>query len=406
MTTEILLALVASLFTATSSVAQRVAAAPAPGELSFNWRLLTFLIRRPVWFFGILCMIGGFGFQLAALHVGDLSLVQPVIATELLFVFGYLAVRNRNRVHGRDWLAAVAMAGGLGAFLAIASPRGDGGGANGWTWMISAGSTFAAAALFAGLAFVPFGKRRQPTPSRKAALLAISAGIAWGFVAAVIKELSSHLSGGYYAVFTNWSPYVLLLSGAIAMFILSNAFQAGSLAASQPGLTIVDPLVASLLGVTIFGEHIRHSPHDLLGELVSLMVLVAGVVLLSRSPLIRDEVAEVEVGPPGTGAPGPGPPSGGVGRDVPSAGSSAERRTTGAAPDDPTAIHRSPGETTARFEQGGPTPRARTEGVRASGPRAGQPTAGQPAAGQPAAGQGDGPRGTAPNPSDRADSAR
>src|SRR5271166_3681300 len=52
MTVEILLALVASLFTATSSVAQRVAAAPAPGEMSLSFRLILFLMRRPVWFLG------------------------------------------------------------------------------------------------------------------------------------------------------------------------------------------------------------------------------------------------------------------------------------------------------------------------------------------------------------------
>ena len=219
MTTEILLALVASVFTATSSVAQRVAAAPAPGELTFSWRLVLFLLRRPVWFFGILCMIGGFAFQLAALHSGDLSLVQPVIATELLFVFAFLALRNRGRVHARDWLAALAMAGGLGAFLALAAPRGGAAQATGGTWLLAGACTAAAAALVAGLSLISFRRGQAPSAARKAALLAISAGIAWGFVAAVIKELSTHLGGGWYAIFTNWSPYVLLLTGAAAMFL-------------------------------------------------------------------------------------------------------------------------------------------------------------------------------------------
>jgi drug/metabolite transporter (DMT)-like permease len=293
MTVEILLALAASLFTATSSVAQRVAAAPAPGEISFSWRLVLFVVHRPVWFVGILCMIGGFLFQLVALHFGDLSLVQPVIATELLFVFGYLALRGRRQhsVRARDWVAATGMAVGLGSFLYLAHPSGGSSTqATAWHWILAAASCVAAAGLVAVIAVLPTGRGRRHSPTGKAALLSISTGIAWGFVAAVIKELSDHVGQGPYAVFTNWSPYVLVLSGAAAMFLLTNAFQAGPLAATQPGLTLVDPLVASLLGVTIFGEHIRTGTPYVAGEILAGIVLVASVILLARSPLIQSPV--------------------------------------------------------------------------------------------------------------------
>jgi drug/metabolite transporter (DMT)-like permease len=97
----IVLALVASCFTALASVAQRRAAAPAPGEMSLSWRLVGYLIHRPVWFLGIASMILGFIFQVQALRVGSLSLVQPIIATELVIVFGILAFTDRHRVHAR-----------------------------------------------------------------------------------------------------------------------------------------------------------------------------------------------------------------------------------------------------------------------------------------------------------------
>ena len=292
MVVGIALGLAASLFTASASIAQRFAAAPAPGELAFSWRLIVYLVHRPVWFLGILCMIGGFAFQVAALREASLSLVQPVIATELLFVFGFLALRNRSRVHRRDWLAAGAMALGLGSFLALADPTGGSDYATHEYWIVAGLATFGAAAVFCGLAYLPGRGGHAPSPSRQAALLAVAAGITWGFVAAVIKELSGHLSGGLYGVFTNWSPYVLVVTGAIALFLVSNAFQAGSLAASQPGLTIMDPLVASVLGVVLFGDHIRHDPVELLGEAVALAVLVAGVILLSRSPLVQGPPAD------------------------------------------------------------------------------------------------------------------
>jgi drug/metabolite transporter (DMT)-like permease len=289
------------MFTATSSISQRLAAAPAPGEITFSWRLVAYLLRRPVWFFGILCMIAGFGFQLAALHVGQLSLVQPVISAELLFVFAYLALRYRHRVRGREWVAAAGMAVGLGGFLFLADPAGGSTTqATAWHWMLAGAVTAAAVVVTAAAGVVPYGGRGMASPSRRAAFLAVAAGIAWGFVAAVIKELSVHLADGPHAVFTNWSPYVLLVTGAAAMFLASNAFQAGPLAASQPGLTIADPLVASLIGVTLFGEHLQHSPLDLLGEGVAAAMVVGGILLLSRSPLVSGAGKPAE-------APGDGP---------------------------------------------------------------------------------------------------
>ena len=75
---------------------------------SFDIWLVFRLARRPIWLLGVASMIGGFLFQLTALHYGALALVQPILAIELLLVFGYLAVAGagRVRVRRRDWLAA------------------------------------------------------------------------------------------------------------------------------------------------------------------------------------------------------------------------------------------------------------------------------------------------------------
>ncbi|HEX3795057.1 MAG TPA: DMT family transporter [Acidimicrobiales bacterium] len=290
----IVLALIASGFTAMASVAQRQAAAPAPEKLTFSWRLVGYLIRRPVWFLGIASMILGFVFQVEALRRGSLVLVQPLIATELVIVFGVIALHDRHRVHGRDWLSALGMVVGLGIFLALARPGGGHTHASTSMWALAGLTTFALAGVLAAMAYLPGRQGLPPSPARKAALLGIAAATGFGFVAAVVKELSSHLSQGPAALFSNWSPYVLLLSGAAAMFLASNAFQAGSLAASQPGLTIVDPLVASVLGVVLFGERVNHDPLVLAGEVGALVLLVASVVVLSQSPLVQEHPEESE----------------------------------------------------------------------------------------------------------------
>jgi drug/metabolite transporter (DMT)-like permease len=283
------LALTASIFTALASLAQRNAAAPAPQRNRPSLRLIGYLMQRPVWFVGIGCMILGFVFQIAALRMGSLSLVQPIIATELVIVFVVIALRSHRSVHTLDWLAAFGMAAALGVFLTLARPSGGHDHASGSMWVLSGISILAVAVVLVLMAYGPKIHGVHPSSARKAALFGIAAATGFGYVAAVIKELSTHLAQGPVAVFTNWSPYVLILSGAVSMFLASHAFQAGSLAASQPGLTIVDPLVASVLGVVLFGERLDFAPLALVGELVAFAVLVSSVVLLSRSPLVRDE---------------------------------------------------------------------------------------------------------------------
>ena len=283
----ILLAVAASLCTATSSVCQRTGARSSP-PAGFDLWLVFRLARQPVWLLGIASMILGFVFQLTGLHYGDLALVQPILAAELLFVFGYLAVAGARRVRRRDWLAAAAMSAGIGLFLRFASPSGGRLHAPGSSWLLAGLVT---AGVVLGALAVAFGLGHRPgvSGSRRAAVLGAATGISWGFIAAVIKELSSHIDDGIGAVFCTWSPYVLIAAGAATMLLASHALAAGPLAVSQPGFTILDPFSASLLGVFLFGEHIRTGIMDLAGEALALGVVIAGAAVLSRSCLIAGE---------------------------------------------------------------------------------------------------------------------
>ena len=259
----ILLAIAASLCTATASVCQRLGAR-SNETTGFDAWLVFRLARRPVWLLGVASMILGFACQLSALHYGELALVQPILALELLFVFGYLAaVGSRQvKVKRRDWLAAAAMSAGVGLFLFLASPSGGRLHAPGSSWWLAGLVTSGVVLLALAVALGP-GNGPGASRARRAAVLGAASGISWGFVAAVIKELSSHLSDGLGAIFSSWSLYVLITVGAATMLLASHALAAGPLAASQPGFTILDPLAASLLGVFLFGEHIRTGVLDL-----------------------------------------------------------------------------------------------------------------------------------------------
>lgn len=300
----ILLAIVASICTATASVCQRIGAR-SNETTGFDVRLVFRLARKPVWLLGIASMILGFVFQISALRYAPLALVQPILALELLFVFAYMAVTaSRNvRVRRRDWLAVAAMSVGIGLFLGVASPSGGRPHAPASSWWLAGLVTFGLMLLALSVAFRPGGRPAVSRP-RRAAVLGAATGISWGFVAAVIKELSSHLGGGIGGLLSSWSLYVLIAVGAATMLLASHAVAAGPLAASQPGFTIFDPISASLLGVILFGEHVRTGPLDLIAEALALAAVIAGALAISHSCLIVGEDGCPPSLPSGHQAPG------------------------------------------------------------------------------------------------------
>ena len=86
------------------------------------------------------------------------------------------------------------------------------------------------------------------------------------------------------------------------MLLSAHAFQAGPLAASQPGFTIVDPLVASLLGVFIFEEHLQLSPFA--------VVIEAAALGGARGRRRRHQPQPTRPGPDPRGRGGPAPDTG------------------------------------------------------------------------------------------------
>ena len=210
-------------------------------------------------------------------------------------------IGRRVKVRRRDWLTAVAMSAGIGLFLGLAAPSGGRLHAPGSSWWLAGLATLAIVLLALAVAFGP-GNRPGASRSRRAAVLGCATGISWGFVAAVIKELSSHLGDGIGAIASSWSPYVLIVVGAATMLLASHALAAGPLAASQPGVTILDPFSASMLGLFLFSEHIQATILDLVGEAAALAIVIAGASALSHSHLIVGEDG-ISPGPP-AGYPG------------------------------------------------------------------------------------------------------
>jgi drug/metabolite transporter (DMT)-like permease len=288
-----LLAVLASCANATASVLQRKANRDVPGADSLSLRLIEALLRRPVWFAGVLAVTAGFALQAAALAVGELSVVEPILVFELPLTLVLASVVFRARLHTREWACALGMTTGLAAVLYFLAPSESGVHAVDWyVWPAGVGANLAVVA-----AALQWG-RRSPAPSpgpagsgRRAAAYGVAAGCQFGLTAALMKGAMSRYEDGIDDVFTSWQLYAMVLAGVLAMFLLQSALHAGKLLAAQPGLTLSDPLISVLWGVLAFHEHVRTGQY-LLGALVGAAVIMVSVHLLSRSPLLdRDEVA-------------------------------------------------------------------------------------------------------------------
>ena len=92
--------------------------------------------------------------------------------------------------------------------------------------------------------------------------------------ASLIKECTGLISQGPVTLLTGWQPYALVVAGASGLLFNQLAYQAGPLSASLPAIAVVDPLIAILLGITVFDEHLRHSLPAIIGEVVFLGLLV------------------------------------------------------------------------------------------------------------------------------------
>jgi drug/metabolite transporter (DMT)-like permease len=281
-------AVCAALANAFGAVLQRRAAKTAPLADAMRLRLMIDLIRKPIWLGGVVALIAGFLFQAAALSIGDLALVQPIVVAELPLTMVVAAVAFRTHLDRDAWIGAISVSGGLAILLIATAPQSGTGGYGGmWAWLWAC-----VASIGAGTILVIAGLRTSG--GARAALYGAAAGLGFGFTAALMKSALDKLNGGVEQVVTSWQLYLMVATGIASFFLVQNALQAGSLVAAQPGISALDPLVSVGYGVLLFGENLRTGIW-LLPALIGGVIIVLGTISLSRSPLATGESGEPDV---------------------------------------------------------------------------------------------------------------
>jgi drug/metabolite transporter (DMT)-like permease len=280
----VFLALLSAFVYGAGVVLQQRAALEAPPEEAARPRLLLRLVRRPLWLLGLAADVVGFGLQAAALHRGSLVVVQPLITTSLVFALVLTSAWTHEPISRRQWTAVAMVLLGLTVFLVVAAPNEESSAVAGMRdWILTTTTITAAAgvALAAGL---------KAVGSARAAFFAVAAGIADAFMAVMAKTFSGSFDHGLAATFRSWTPYALVAAGLIAMLLISTAYQAGHPTVSLPIITVTDPLVASLIGISLFGDELLLD--GVRGPLVvlALAAIGTGLLVLSRDSRLASEV--------------------------------------------------------------------------------------------------------------------
>jgi drug/metabolite transporter (DMT)-like permease len=284
---EVPLAIAAAILFALGTVLQQRAAMgeevdEAKGGVGAG--LLMRLVRRPVWLAGIAFDAIGFGCQAAALGIGRLAVVQPLLALQVVFALPLGARLSHQRIGRREIAGAGVVTAGLALFLILSNPSGGRDDAPFREWAITFG---AAIVLCGGLVLLSRGRRKE----LRAALLGSATGILWGVSAALTKATVDQLDDGFFALIADWHLYALLVVGFFSISLAQASLQVGALAPAIATQSIFDPIASVILGVTLLQEHLDVELFAAIGSCVALLACCGGLVALARSPIVQEQAA-------------------------------------------------------------------------------------------------------------------
>ncbi len=316
----IIFALLAALANAVNEATQHVASTAAPRRSS-GWRLVLYLFRNPLWLAGLAALVAAFVFQALALHDGQISVVQPLMATELVFMLVLRQFWIHQSIRLVTWGAAAVTSVGLTVFIIAGQPGGGNPTPTSQHWLSAGLACCAGAGALAVLA-------HWGSPSLRAALYASAAAVMWALVATFIKATTDTLTQfGVAGMFPHWPAYALAVGRVAALFLEQAALHVGPLRASQPFLVIIDPIVSIALSAWLFAERFTSDGAVLAAAAAGFAVMCAGVVVLTQTaPATMHADIPADQGSDGQ-QPGQAPVTGGqdADHDLPRGGAAPDR---------------------------------------------------------------------------------
>ena len=245
-------------------------------------RTLRRLTHDRLWFAGWAVGTTAYFVQAVALHLGSVAVVQALQVTSLLFTLPLSTVGRPERPHSRDWLGGGFIVAGLILFLAARGAAADAGSAHRDRFLFILLMLLAAVVVLTVLA----GLRSGPL---RATLLACAAGASFAASASLVKLTSDDLvTRGISGTATDWPGYALAVVSVLGVVLQQVAFASGRLPVAATAMIVANPVVGTAIAIVGFAEQLPGDPARLAGLATGAALVVAGVAVLSHSPLLTD----------------------------------------------------------------------------------------------------------------------
>ena len=199
--------LLAAVLLGVGFVLQQYSAEQEPDSRFLQLRILTDLWRKPRWLLGIGCMVAGYLLAAWSIDHLELTLVEPLLSTYLVWALVLAVPLSRQPVKAEEVIGALILIAGVALVSASRSitPIGlDFGSFSHWY----------AAAIIAAVAgaAVLIGYRR--TGQVRATLTGVAAGLVFGIQDALTRQTLQGLQGDSWTVlFSTWSARASSASG-------------------------------------------------------------------------------------------------------------------------------------------------------------------------------------------------
>lgn len=233
------------------------------------------LLGRPSWVVGTLMLGLAVVFQLVSLGFAPLIVVQPLGVVALVMTSVLNARVSSIRLDRYAVRAIAFCVGGVGVFVAIAAVYAIEREITETQLLIVLGILGALTAAFG----VAFALSRR---SAGAMFYIVGAGVLFGFVATLAKVVINRILNNNFEWLTVVAIVALLASAALGSYFVQTAYSVGSPDLVIAGLTVVDPLVAVLIGVIVLGEASAIPPLFAVVAVAGGALAIIGVLQLAK----------------------------------------------------------------------------------------------------------------------------
>lgn len=248
----------------------------ASGSSGLTPRHFLNLLRRPSWVFGTLMLGAAVVCQLAALAFAPLILVQPLGAISLVITTLLNARVTGHKPTGKSVTSIVACIGGIFIFVTIAALVATDTPVSDLQLLVILGLLVV---VMAALVTVWLLVRKKTHPL----FYVVASGVLYGFVATLAKTVITRLQSQDVNWLTVLCAVGLIAALAVGAYFVQTAYAVGPPDLVVAGLTVIDPMVAVLIGLTILREAETAPWPALVGFAVAGVIAVYGVFSLARN---------------------------------------------------------------------------------------------------------------------------